>query len=84
MALKKEHKASNGFKYSERFLDHSQNFNMICGNKISALLHKSWEKSFFSRIVVPAKMSFCNDCSEETCYNRCNIQIMKRKNSKLI
>ena len=42
-----EHKTFKGFNDSKRLLDRSQNFKMIEGEKLSAILHKSWKKSSF-------------------------------------
>ena len=48
-----------GFKDSKRLLDLSQYFKKIEDKKISALLPKSWEKSFESALIIPKKMRFC-------------------------
>ena len=49
------------------------------GRKISALLPKSWKKSFDSGINIPTKMRFSNDCNDEKMCNKCNIQINENK-----
>ena len=75
----KEHKTFKGFNDSKRLLDRSQYFKMIEGEKISAMLPKSWKKSFDSGIIIPAKMRFCNDCNDKIMCYRCNIQINENK-----
>ena len=52
---------------------------MIEGEKISALLPKSWKKSFDSGIIIPTKMRFCNECSIEKTCNKCNNNINENK-----
>ena len=59
-----EHKTFKGFNDSKRLLDRSQYFKMIEGEKVSALLPKSWKKSFDSGIIIPTKMRFCNECND--------------------
>ena len=48
---------------------------MIEGKKVSALLPKSWKKSFDSGINIPTKMRFCNECNDEKVCNNCKNQI---------
>ena len=67
------------FKDSELLLDRPQFFRMIEGKKISAMLTRSWRKSFNSGVVIAAKMRFCNECSKEKCCDRCNNQINENK-----
>ena len=38
-----------GFNDSQRLLDRSQYFDLLEGKKISAMLPKSWDKSFILR-----------------------------------
>ena len=59
-----ELKKFKGFNDSKRLLDRSQNFKMIEGEKVSALLPKSWKRSFDSGIIKPTKMIFCNECND--------------------
>ena len=73
-----EHKTFKGFNDSKRFLDRSQSFKIIEGEKISALLPKSWIKSFDSGIIIPTKMRFCNECDDKKVCNKCNIQINEK------
>ena len=76
-----EEKTFKGFKDSKRPQDRSQSFYRIDGKKniSSAILTRSWRKSFNSGVVLPAKMRFCNECSKEKCCDRCNIQINENK-----
>ena len=75
----KEHKTFKGFNDSKRLLDRSHIFKMIEGKKVSALLPKSWKKSFDSGIIIPTKMRFCNECDDKKVCNKCNDQIKENK-----
>ena len=75
----KEHKTFKGFKDSKRLLDRSQYFKMKEGKKISAMLPKSWRKSFDNGIIIPAKMRFCNECNDKRLCDKCNKQINENK-----
>ena len=55
-AIVEEHKTVKGFNVSERLIDRSQCFNMIEVKKISAMLPRSWKKSFNNGIPIPTKM----------------------------
>ena len=57
---------------------------MIEGKKVSALLFKSWKKSFDSGINMPAKKRFCNECNVKKMCKNIVIKSMKVRNSKLI
>ena len=48
-----EHKTFKGFNDSNRILNRSQYFKMIEGKKVSAMLPRSWKKSFDSGIIIP-------------------------------
>ena len=74
-----EHKTFKGCNDCKRLLDRSQYFNMIEGKKLSALLPKSWKKSFDSGIIIPTKMRFCNECNEEKLCNKCNNEVNENK-----
>ena len=74
-----EHKTFKGFNDSKRLLDRSQYFKMIEGDKISAMLPRSWKKSFDSGIIIPTKMRFCNECNVKKVCNKCNNQINENK-----
>ena len=70
-----EHKTFKGFNDSKRLLDRSQYFKMIEGEKVSAMLPRSWKKSFDSGIIIPSKMRFCNECNDKKMCNECNNQV---------
>ena len=55
---------------------------MIDGKKISAMLPRSWKKSFDSGLVIPAKMRFCNECNDNKMCSKCNNQINENKEFK--
>ena len=74
-----EHKTFKGFNESKRLLDRSQYFKMIEGEKISALLPKSWKKSFDSGLIIPTKMRFCNECKDRKMCDKFNNQINENK-----
>ena len=52
---------------------------MIEGKKISALLPKSWKKSFNSGILIPTKMRFCNECNDKRMCNKCDNEVNENK-----
>ena len=68
-----------GFNDGRRFLDRSQYFDMFEGKKISAMLPKSWKKSFNNGIVIPAKMRRCDKCRGKILCATCNNQINENK-----
>ena len=76
---RQEHKIFEGFNDSKRLLDRSQYFKMLEDEKISALLPKSWQKSFDSGIIIPVKMRFCNECNDRKMCDKCNNQINEIK-----
>ena len=45
---------------------------MIEGKKLSALLPKSWKKSFNSGIMKQTKMRFCSECNDKRMFNKCD------------
>ena len=67
-----EHKTFKGFNDSKRLLDRSQYFKMKEGEKISARLPRSSKKSFNNGVIIPKEMRFCNECSFEKTFNKCN------------
>ena len=75
----KEHKTFKGFNDSKQLLDRSQYFKMIEGEKISAMLPRSWKKSFDSGIIIPTKMRFCNECNDNKTCVKCNNHINENK-----
>ena len=52
---------------------------MIEAKKVPALLPKSWKKSFYSGIIIPTKMKFCNECNDKKMCNKRNNQVNKNK-----
>ena len=79
-----EHKTFKGFNDSKRLLDRSQDLKMIEGEKISAMLPRSWKKSSDRRIIIPTKMRFCKECNDKKMCVRCNIQINENKEFEAI
>ena len=69
-----QHRTFKGFNDSKRLLDRSQCFDMLEGKKISAMLPKSWKKSFNIGIVIPAKLRRCDKCRGKTWCATCNNQ----------
>ena len=74
-----EYKTFKGFNDRERLLDRSQYFKTKEGKKISAMLPRSWKKSFDSGIIIPKKMRFCNECNDKEMCNKCINQIIENK-----
>ena len=74
-----EHKTFTEFNDSKSLLDRFQYFKMIDGEKISAMLPRSWKKSFDSGIIIPTKMRFCNECNDRKMCDKCNYQINENK-----
>ena len=74
-----ENRAFKGFNNSKRLLDRSQYFEWIEGKKISAMLPRSWKKSFDSGIIIPNELKFCNECDDKKVCNNCNNQVNENK-----
>ena len=74
-----QHLTFKGFNDSKRLLDRTQFFDMLKGKKITAMLRRSWKKSFFNGIVIPAKMRHCNECKDGIICITCNNQINENK-----
>ena len=68
-----------GFKHNKRFLDRSQNFNLLEGKKTSAMIPRSWKKSFNNGIVIPTETRQCNECKDGILCTTCNNQITENK-----
>ena len=68
-----------GFNDSKRLLDRSQYFKKKQGEKLSAMLPRSWKKSFDNGVIIPKKMRFCNKCNDKKLCDRCNNQINENK-----
>ena len=73
-----QHMTFKGFNDSKRLLDRSQYFDMLDGKKISAMLPRSWKKSFNYGIVIPTKMRHCNTCKHGILCITCNYQINEK------
>ena len=74
-----QHMTFKGFNDSKQLLDRSQYFDMLDGKKISAMLPRSWKKSFNNGIVIPTKMRQCNACKDRILCATCNNQINESK-----
>ena len=74
-----QHMTFKGFNDSKRLLDRSQYFDTLEGKKISAMLPRSWKKSFNNGIVKPTKMRQCNACEDGLFCVTCNNQIKENK-----
>ena len=68
-----------GFNNGKRLLDRAQYFDMLKGKKITAMLPRSWKKSFINGIHIPTKIRHCNACKDEILCTTCNIQINENK-----
>ena len=68
-----------GFDDSKRLLDRSQYFDMLNGKKITAMLPRSWKKSFNNGVIIPTKIGQCNECKDEILYVTCNNRITENK-----
>ena len=73
-----KHKTFKGFNDSKRLLDRSQNFKKLEGKEISALLPKSWKKSFDSGMILPTKTRFRSECNDKKVCNKCIFQINEK------
>ena len=49
------------------------------GEKISAMLPRSWKKSFDNGVIIPKKMRFCDKCNNIKMCDSCNNQINENK-----
>ena len=56
---------------------------MLEGKQVSAMLTRSWKKSFKNCVNIPVNMKRCNECKDGILCTSCN-EITKMKNSKLI
>ena len=68
-----------GFNDSKRLLDRSQYFDMLDGKKTTAMLPRSWKKSFDNGVIIPTKMRQCNVCKDGILCTTCNNQINENK-----
>ena len=74
-----QHMTFKGFNDSKRLLDRSQYFDMLNGKKISAMLPRSWKKSFNNGVIMPTKMRECNVCKDGKLCVTCNKKIDENK-----
>ena len=52
---------------------------MLNGKKISAMLPRSWKKSFNNGVIIPTKMRQCNVCKDGILCATCNNLINENK-----
>ena len=52
---------------------------MLKGKKITAILPRSWKKSFENGVIIPTKMRQCNVCKDGILCTLCNNQINENK-----
>ena len=57
---------------------------MLEGKKISAMLPRSWKKSFNNGVVIPVKMRRCNECKNKILCTTCNNQVNENKEFEAI
>ena len=74
-----QHMIFKGFNDSKRLIDRSQFFDMLKGKKITAMLPRSWKKSFNNGVNIPTKMRQSNACKDGILCTTCNIQINANK-----
>ena len=74
-----QHMTFKGFNDSKRLLDRSQYFDMLNGKKITAMLPRSWKKSFNNGVIIPTKMRQCNACKDGVLCVTCNNKINENK-----
>ena len=74
-----QHMTFKGFNDSKRLSDRSQYFDMLDGKKITAMLPRSWKKSFNNAVIIPTKMRQCNACKDGILCATCNNQINENK-----
>ena len=77
-----QHMTFKGFNDSKRHLHWSQYFDMLEDKNISALLPRSWKKSFDNGITMPVKMKRCNECKGEILCDDFNNQVNEKKKFK--
>ena len=72
------------FNDSKRLLERPQYLDMFEGKKITAMLPRSWKKSFNNGIVIPTKMRHGNVCKDGILCTTCNNQINENKEFEAI
>ena len=78
-----QHMTFKVFNDSKRLLDRSKNFDILEGKKISAMLPRSWKKSFNKFVIVPVKLKRRYDIKMEFYIQHIIIKLTKTKKSKL-
>ena len=73
-----------GFKDSKRLLDRFQYFDMLEGKKKTAMLPRSWRKSFNNGIIIPTKVRVCNESKDKILCTTCNNQVNENKKFEAI
>ena len=79
LGIIEQHMTFKGFNDSKRLLERSQYFNMLEGKKITAMLPRSWRKSFNNGIIIPTKMRRCDICNDKLLCEKCNNQVNENK-----
>ena len=79
LGISEQHMTFKGFNDSKRLLDRSQYFDMWEGKKITAMLPRSWKKSFNNGVIIPTKMRQCNACKDGILCVTCNNKINENK-----
>ena len=79
LCIIKQHLIFKGFNDSKRLLDRSQNFKVLEGKTIAAMLPRSSKKSFSNGVVIPTKMRRCNKCSDKILCEECKNQVNENK-----
>ena len=74
-----QHMTFKGFNDSKRLLDRSRYFDMLDGKKITAMLPRSWKKSFKNGVIIPTKMKQCNACKDGILCTTCDNEINENK-----
>ena len=79
LGIIQQHMTFKGFNDSKLLLDRSQYFDMLEGKKISAMLPRSWKKSFNIGIVIPVETRRCDECKGEIFCDDCSNQVNENK-----
>ena len=79
LGIIEQHMTFKGFNDSKRLLDRSQYFNMLDGKKITAMLPRSWKKSFNNGFIIPTNMRRCDICNDKLLCKKCNNQVKEIK-----
>ena len=79
LGIIEQHMTFKGFNDRKRLLERSQYFNMLEGIKITAMLPRSWRKSFNNGIIIPTKMRRCDICNDKLLCEKCNNQVNENK-----